>query len=444
MALAVSRGLSACAAAPRTAAHVASNGGPARVAPGGVLPRHGRVAQPDTSNPRTPADDEQETLAAIAFAMQALAAPAHGCWAVAAANDGYELAGELSVRIDIARASHATATLVTDTARSARLASCMTELIQAFAWPSPLVGQTIQLPFRFVAPLRQSVIDRRMVAPTQGVSVWIDERNTGFAAGSLLGVALPANGTTGLRRAERAELWHFASAGVVRTQSGETIVAAGDVMHVPIGAAREIRSNGTPLHAVLAIWPGQTEGAARSGALPTPLVEVTVSGRVVDTRTCVGCRVAFGRAAAAAPPLPQPWGTAVVAYDHVALVEPAVARGAANKTASRNMHRQRITRVAVAETLLGAAAPQPVGVPFAVTAAVLDIRVLAQRELAIAAPGPQLWFIHEGTGTLQTEGVRVPLGPHSVVAILPSQAYLLHTDAAMRITQFNLPAIREK
>jgi quercetin dioxygenase-like cupin family protein len=147
-----------------------------------------------------------------------------------------------------------------------------------YRWAPPLYGQAIQLPFRFRAPDGQNTIDRALVAwAGQGggqarvsVAVLLDEASTGSAAASMFELAVAAGGTTGLRRAERAELWYFLAAGRVSARDADSPVAAGDMMYVPRGGARAIAATAGDLHAMVVVAPGGREGAARAGALPTP------------------------------------------------------------------------------------------------------------------------------------------------------------------------------
>jgi quercetin dioxygenase-like cupin family protein len=242
--------------------------GHAEPAPTPVAPKAPtQVAAPDKA-----ALSQEEQLAAIQKAMNDLSGPAQQCWA-AAATERFDIAGELTLQIDIAAAG-AHATIVRDTAHNAKLAACVTQLLSAYRWAPPLDGQAIQLPFKFRAPDGQSTIDRALV-PWNGqagvsVAVLLDEANAGNPAASMIELAIARGAATGLRGAERAELWYFLAAGEVRWPGGGTrAVAAGDMMYVPAGAARDVAAIAGDLHAVIVIVPGGREGAARGGALPT-------------------------------------------------------------------------------------------------------------------------------------------------------------------------------
>jgi quercetin dioxygenase-like cupin family protein len=236
-------------------------------------PALSQAATVDAAVADAPVASEPERLAAIEHAMNQLDEAAQACWAAAAVVD-FELEGELTAQIDIVGPGVAHPTLVRDTARAPRLASCLTEILAAYPWAPPLYGQTIQLPFRFRAPDGQSVIDRRLV-PSAGqggvsVAVLLDDKNTGNADASMFEVVVAAGASTGRRLTERAELWYALTAGTFEdVASGVHAVAAGDMVFVPAGGARTIRAGASELRAVVIAVPGGREGAARAGALPT-------------------------------------------------------------------------------------------------------------------------------------------------------------------------------
>lgn len=211
-----------------------------------------------------PAPSQEEQLAAIQKAMNELDEGAQGCWA-AAATDRFDIAGEVALMVEI-EATSAKASVVSDRTNNAKLKNCLVSLLGAYRWAPPLHGQTIQLPFKFDAPDGQSVIDRRLVeARSQGkvsVAVLLDEANTGNRAASMF--ELHVTDTTGVRKADRAELWFFLGPGSI----GSDQVSAGDMAFVTPGSLREIKGN-----AVLVAVPGGMEGTARAGALPTALAQ---------------------------------------------------------------------------------------------------------------------------------------------------------------------------
>ncbi len=157
--------------------------------------------------------------------------------------------------------------------------SCLIEVLSVYRWAPPLYGQTIQLPFKFRAPDGQNTIDRGLVAWNgQGVvnarvsvAVLLDENNSGNDAASMFELAIAAGGSTGLRTADRAELWYFLAAGQVTWAGQAHAVAAGDMLYAPKGSARDVAAGGADLHAMIVMVPGGREGAARGGALPTRL-----------------------------------------------------------------------------------------------------------------------------------------------------------------------------
>lgn len=255
-ALALVLGLAACGQAPAPVARTPVVAVPA-----------GDAAPPDGA----PISDD-EKLAAIQKAMNELAPASQQCWAAVAAIR-FDIEGQLTAQIEIG--PPARAELVHDTTKSPKLAGCVKQLLEAYAWPPPLRGQTIQVPFAFEAPQGQSVIDRRLV-PFAGqgkvsVAVLLDDNNTGNAQASMFELAIAAGGTTGLRTAARAEVWWLRdpaelSSVALKPQK----LAAGTWFYVPAGGAREVKAIGGDVHAVIVVAPGGAEGAARAGALPTP------------------------------------------------------------------------------------------------------------------------------------------------------------------------------
>ena len=228
-----------------------------------------------------PGPSEEEKLAAIQKAMNELDEAAQGCWAMAA-TDRFDIAGDIKVLVDI-MATDAKTQITSDTVRNKKLADCLQQLLAAYKWAPPLYGQSIQLPFAFQAPAGQSVIDRQLVEwhgqSNVSVAVLLDENNSGNPAASMFEVAIPPRATTGMRVAERAELWYFlGDAEVKSAQDGKdprvtaTVgyrAKAGEMLYVPAGTAREIGALQPEFRAVVVIAPGGREGAARAGALPT-------------------------------------------------------------------------------------------------------------------------------------------------------------------------------
>jgi len=244
-----------------------------------------------------PGPTQEERLAAIQKAMNDLKGAAQTCWARVAA-ERFDIEGSLEASIDIPSVQgRARAEILSDTTHSPKLASCMYVVLETYSWAPPLYGQMIRLPFKWTAPDGQNVIDRNLVdSVTQGkisVAVLLDENNTGNAEASMLEVGIDAGGTTGMRRADRPELWYFQSWKPDEFPEMDVVVSgpklpavhvgAGDMLYVPAGAVRQISVTGgadkyhAGLRALVVMTPGGREGAARSGALPTP--EATSGGK---------------------------------------------------------------------------------------------------------------------------------------------------------------------
>jgi quercetin dioxygenase-like cupin family protein len=336
------------------------------------------------------------TLAAIQKAMNELDKAAQQCWAVAA-TERFDIAGEIALQIDIAAPpAPAIASVVRDTAHSARLTACLGQLMAGYRWAPPLYGQAIQLPFRFRAPDGQNTIDRALVAwngqgSGQGrvsVAVLLDEASTGNAAASMFELAVPAGGTTGLRRAERAELWYFLAAGRVGFPGGDHPVGAGDVMYVPRGGAREVAAAAGDLHAMVLMVPGGREGAARAGALPTP--ELSPGG-----------------------PRPKP--------PVILPASAAIPDGSAMRYAG--------------------AAQIPDGT---FSAAVLTVPAGTAIAEHVHAAETELLYVLAGEGTLTVDGVALPVIATSVVQIPKNTRHAFMATSVVRAVQIFTPARAEQ
>ena len=343
--------------------------------------------------PAAPSDaaeaSEDERLAAIQKAMNELDEAAQQCWAVAA-TERFDIEGEITLQIDIA-AGRAQASVVHDTARNARLSACLVQLMAGYRWAPPLYGQAIQLPFKFRAPDGQSTIDRALVAwHGQGkvsVAVLLDENNSGNDAASLFELAIAGGGTTGLRRADRSELWYFAAAGEVRWPGGSRAVAAGDMLYVPRGSVREVAA-AADLHAMVAVVPGGREGAARGGALPTPEATAPGGGSATHPRPPVVLPASAARRA----------GTALVYGDAAAIPD--------------RMMSAAIVTVAAGDTL-----PEHVH-----------------------AGETELWYVLAGAGTLTVNGVALPVTATSVVQIPKNTKHAFAATSELRAVQVFTPA----
>lgn len=332
---------------------------------------------------------QEERLAAIQKAMNELDEAAQQCWALAA-TERFDIEGEVTLQIDIT-AGHAQASVVHDTARNARLAACLVQLMAGYRWAPPLFGQAIQLPFKFRAPDGQSTIDRALVTwRGQGkvsVAVLLDENNSGNDAASMFELAIAAGGTTGLRRADRAELWYFTGAGEVRSPAGGSrAVAAGDMMYVPRGAVREVAA-AADLHAMVAVVPGGREGAARGGALPTPEAGAMAPGAGRPRPPVILPAAAARRA-----------GAALVYADAAAIPD---------------------------RTLSAAVVTVSPGAP------------LAEH---VHAAETELWYVLAGAGTLTVNGVALPVTATSVVQIPRNTKHAFVATSELRAVQMFTPA----
>lgn len=345
--------------------------------------RAGSDAEPAAARP-----SQEETLAAIQKAMNELDKAAQQCWAVAA-TERFDIAGEIALQIDIAAPpAPAAASVVRDTAHNARLSACLVQLMAGYRWAPPLYGQSIQLPFRFRAPDGQNTIDRALVAWNgQGavsIAVLLDEASTGSAAASMFELAVAAGGTTGLRRAERAELWYFLAAGRVRSPGADHPVAAGDMMYVPRGGAREVAASAGDLHAMVVMAPGGREGAARAGALPTP---------------------ALGEGG------PRPKPPVILPASAAKPDGPAIRYAGAAQIPDRTF-----------------------------AAAVLTVPAGGELAEHVHAGEAELLYVLAGTGTLTVHGVALPVTATSVVQIPKNTRHAFMATSAVRAVQIFTPA----
>jgi mannose-6-phosphate isomerase-like protein (cupin superfamily) len=367
--------------------------GPAPVGPGpvGVGPAGTDGATADAA----PISDD-ERLAAIQAAMNALAPLANQCWAAAAVDD-FRLAGDLQLEI-APHGDGARVAVVADSAGDPVLASCLATVASAFPWPAVLDGQVVSLPFSFSAPSGQVVIDRRLVTPrTQagvGVAVLLDERNSGNAAASMLEVTVAADASVALARADRAEVW-IVLAGEVTVAgalgSDKPVFArVHDTVLVPAGGYRTLRASGGAATLVLVLAPGGSEGIARGGAVP-------------------GERVAPGTRVREARP-----------------IEPRVVR-ASDAAVHRAGGR---TATVLVDSVRHKA---PVGVTLL--------------ELAAGAAMPahqhdresELLYVQAGSATMTVGAVTLPVGPTSVVHLGRGTTHAATVDVPVRALQLYLP-----
>jgi quercetin dioxygenase-like cupin family protein len=378
------RGLRAALVAAALAA--CSQPAPAPVSPS-PSPSPSASPTPATAIVDAPGPSDDEKLAAIQKAMNELDEAAQGCWAVAA-TERFDIEGELRVMVEIS-ATDARTHIVSDTARNAKLAGCLGELLAKYRWAPPLYGQTIQLPFKFDAPHGQSVIDRNLVEwKGQGklsVAVLLDENNTGNPAASMFELAIASGGSTGWRKAERAELWYFL--GDARVSNPGTVkqavrdVHAGDMMFIPAGGVRSVSAGPTDVHAVIVVVPGGREGSARAGALPTPDASPSKTPALVLPAS--GAKT---------------YGPATI------YVEPQTVKGA----------------------------------PFA--ASVLALAAGANVPEHVHAGETELLYILEGSATMTVAGQPIAVTPTSVIQIPPNTKHAVSASTNVRALQLYTPA----
>jgi quercetin dioxygenase-like cupin family protein len=339
-----------------------------------------------------PPISQEEKLAAIQKAMNELDELAQGCWA-AAATDRFDIEGDLALMVEIT-ATSAKATVITDTARNVKLADCVVQLLGAYRWAPPLHGDTIKLPFRFRAPDGQSVIDRQLVEwhgqQNVSVAVLLDENNTGNAAASMLEVAIAPRAGTGMRVADRAELWYFLGEAEVKypvkasTKVGgiegtlSSMAKAGSMMFVPAGSAREVIARLPDMHAVVLVVPGGREGSARAGALPT----------------------ASKRASTA----------------NVTMLETGKTYGPATLFLDASIVK---------------------GTPLA--ASILTLGANAKVAEHVHAKETELLYVLDGSGTMTIDGQDVAVTPTSVIQIPPNTKHAFAATSAVRAVQIYTP-----
>lgn len=337
---------------------------------------------------------EDERLAAIQMAMNELDEVAQGCWAAVAASERFDVEGELVALVEIS-ASSAKASIVRDTARNPRLASCLAEVLGQYKWAPPLYGQSIQLPFQFRTPRDgQNVVDRRLVPWKQqgkvAVAVLLDESNSGNGAASMFDVKLEAGSSTGLRKTERAELWFFDGEAELKDMRGKSSKTAGlGFAFVPAGGAREIIAPaGKPLQATVVVVPGGREGSARAGALPTRevgAVERSLPGPlVVESATAKT----------------YPRGTGKVAI----VVEPSTIK---------------------ASTVAASHLDMPAGMTIP--------EHVHDKE-------SELLYVTSGQGTLTVNGVALAVSENSVIQIPPNTKHAFTAKTAVVARQYYTPA----
>ena len=328
---------------------------------------------------------DEEKLAAVQKAMNELDEAAQGCWATAA-TERFDVEGDVEIMIDIT-ATGAKTQVMRDTTRNSRLLGCLADLLAKYRWAPPLHGQAIQLPFKFRAPAGQNVIDRRLVAWNgQGkisVAVLLDETNTGNDGASMFELALQAGGATGMRVAERAELWYFLGAATVQTGKQTAQVVAGDMLFVPPQAARDVQATAGDVHAVIVTTPGGREGSARAGALPT---------RELGTAKPRATAIVLPAAKA------KKHGPALIYAEPATIKSPAIA------------------------------------------GTVLELRAGANVREHVHPKETELLYVLAGSGTMPVAGVPLAVTPTSVVQIPANTKHAFTATADVRAVQFYTPA----
>jgi quercetin dioxygenase-like cupin family protein len=225
------------------------------------------------------------------------------------------------------------------------------------------------------------------------MAVLLDEHNTGNAAASMLEVAIPSGGTTTLRSPDRTELWYFLGPATVTAMGSGSpkTVAAGDMMYMRAGGAREIKATAGDVHAVLVMVPGGPEGSARAGALPTPpVVGPIVLPSSAAKSYCIG----------GSPQEPCFKSTTSVAI----YAEPST------------VHEKRLA------------------------ASVIEIRQGGSVPEHVHAKETELLYILEGSGTITINGIAQPVTPTSVIQIPPNTKHAFVPSATVRALQIYTPA----
>lgn len=355
-------------------------------APAPQAPAPAPTPTPTTATVDAPGPSDEEKLAAIQHAMNELDEAAQHCWALAA-TDRFDIAGDIEAMVSISPGS-AKVELI-DRTNSRKLAGCMQQLLAQYKWAPPLHGQTIKLPFQFTAPAGQSVIDRKLVEwKGQGklsVAVLLDQANTGNAAASMFELAIADGGSTGWRKAERAELWYFLGDARITNpdlvKSSTRNVLAGEMMFVPAGGVRAVSAAGKDVHAVIVVTPGGREGSARAGALPTPDAP---PGKTL--------------------PIVLPAANAKTYGPATIFVEPATVKGAP------------------------------------LSASILTLPADAKVAEHVHANETEILYVLEGSGTMTIAGQAVAVTPTSVIQIPPNTKHAFAAAAAVRALQVYTPA----
>ena len=217
---------------------------------GGRRPRHRRRRRAgrrsraaSTATRRWPSDDER--LAAIQKAMNELAPAAQQCWAAVAAIRAFDIEGELAAQIDIGAAERTSRSSRDTDEATATLAACMTACSRrtvgaAAARPDDPAAVRVH---RARRPERDRSPARAVRRAGQGLGRGAARREQHRQRG---GVDVRGRDRAG-RRDRAARPPTAPSCGTSSTPASvsgrvgkPTPVAAGDMMYVPKGGAREV------------------------------------------------------------------------------------------------------------------------------------------------------------------------------------------------------------
>jgi len=203
-----------------------------------------------------------------------------------------------------------------------------------------------------------------------------------------------------LRSPDRAELWYFLGPATVNGMgAGRPVaVAAGDMMFMKPGGAREVKATSGDVHAVLVMVPGGPEGSARAGALPTPPVG--------------------GVRSALAGPTVLPAAKAKQYCQGGSPQEPCL--------------KSRVIVSIFAE-------PSTIGAQ-TVAASVLDIHQGGSVPEHVHAQETELLYILSGTGTMTVKGVTQAVTATSVVQIPANTKHAFIATSDVRALQVYTPA----
>ena len=219
---------------------------------------------------------QDEKLAAIQKAMNELDEAAQGCWA-AAATERFDIEGELTRDDRHRRRARAKATIVAATRRATRSSPrASSQLLGRYRWAPPLLRPddpaAVQVQRARRAERHRSPARRRGTAQgkrrrsrccstrTTPATARFDVRGRDRARrhdGHARSPSAPSSGTSSATGAIES-----------RRQADARTVAAGDMMYVPAGGAREVDRRRPDVHAVVVMVPGRPRrhGARRCAA----------------------------------------------------------------------------------------------------------------------------------------------------------------------------------